>query len=149
MGRRSRQPDLQLVCASHGPRALFSRFPSRQTSIGERERRLPWISAAGFDAFGCDVTELLVTFGMPEISRFLGIVIAIYWKEHGVPHFHAKYGSHRASFGIADLRLLEGGLPPRVTGLVLEWAALHRDELMQDWELAMAKRSLKPIAPLE
>jgi hypothetical protein len=103
----------------------------------------------GFDVFGCDVTGLLVTFGRPEISRFLGIVIAIYWKEHGVPHFHAKYGSHRASFGIADLRLLEGGLPPRVTGLVLEWAALHRDELMQDWELAMAKRALKPIAPLE
>jgi hypothetical protein len=52
---------------------------------------------------------------MPEISRFLGIVIAIYWKEHGVPHFHAKYGSQRASFAIDDLRLLEGSLPPRVT----------------------------------
>ncbi|MDA1087996.1 MAG: DUF4160 domain-containing protein [Verrucomicrobia bacterium] len=86
---------------------------------------------------------------MPEISRFLGIVIAIYWKEHGVPHFHAKYGNHRASFGIADLRRLEGKLPPRVTGLVLEWAALHQDELMQDWALAMAKKALKPIAPLE
>ena len=86
---------------------------------------------------------------MPEISRFLGIVIVIYWKEHGVPHFHAKYGSHRASFGITDLRLLEGRLPPRVTGLVLEWAALHHDELLQDWALAMDKKALHPIAPLE
>ena len=45
---------------------------------------------------------------MPEISRFFGIVIAMYWKEHGVPHFHAKYGGSRASFSIEDTRLLEG-----------------------------------------
>jgi len=86
---------------------------------------------------------------MPEISRFLGIVIAIYWKEHGVPHFHAKYQGWRASFSITDFRLLEGGLPPRVTGLVLEWATVHQDELMADWNLAMAKKPLLPIAPLE
>ena len=85
---------------------------------------------------------------MPEISRFLGIVIAIYWKEHGVPHFHAKYGNHRASFSIDDLRLLEGELPPRVMGLVLEWAALHRDELIADWKLAVEKKPLSPIQPL-
>ncbi|MDP6491338.1 MAG: DUF4160 domain-containing protein [Kiritimatiellia bacterium] len=86
---------------------------------------------------------------MPEICRFLGIVIAIYWKEHGVPHFHAKYQGCRASFAIEDFRLLEGKLPPRVTGLVLEWAASHRDELLGDWELAMQKKPLKRIAPLE
>ena len=86
---------------------------------------------------------------MPEISRFLGIVIAIYWQEHGVPHFHAKYESCRASFAIEDFRLLEGRVPPRVTGLVLEWAAAHQEELMADWELAMEKKPLKPISPLE
>ncbi len=85
---------------------------------------------------------------MPEISRFLGIVIALYWIEHGVPHFHAKYGAQRASFAIDDLRLLEGALPPRVTGLVLEWATLHRAELMADWDLAMDKKPLRPIEPL-
>ena len=85
---------------------------------------------------------------MPEISRFLGIVIAIYWQEHGVPHFHAKYGGQRVSFSIEDLRLLEGSLPPRVTALVLEWAFLHRDELMEDWMLAIAKKPLKQIEPL-
>ena len=85
---------------------------------------------------------------MPEISRFLGIVIAIYWKDHGVPHFHAKYGNHRASFAILDLVLLEGSLPPRVAALVLECARLHRDALLEDWNLAMANRPLKPVAPL-
>lgn len=86
---------------------------------------------------------------MPEISRFFGIVIAIYWKEHGVPHFHAKYGGSRASFGIEDLRLLEGHLPPRVMALVVEWAAKHRSELLADWRLAMEKKPLNPIKPLD
>ena len=86
---------------------------------------------------------------MPEISRFFGIIIAMYWKEHGVPHFHAKYGDHRASFAIADLRLLEGKLPPRVMGLVLEWAAIHSEELRRDWELAVQQEPLQTIAPLE
>jgi len=85
---------------------------------------------------------------VPEISRFLGIVIAIYWKEHGVPHFHAKYAGYRASFSIDDLRLLEGSLPPRVTALVLEWAFLHRVELMENWNLAMAGKALRNIEPL-
>ena len=85
---------------------------------------------------------------MPEISRFVGIVIAIYWQEHGVPHFHAKYGGQRASFSIEDFRLLEGSLPPRVTGLVQEWASLHGEELMADWNLAMQKKPLRPINPL-
>jgi hypothetical protein len=86
---------------------------------------------------------------LPEISRFFGIVIGIYWKEHGTPHFHAKYGEHRASFSITDLSLLEGRLPPRVAGIVMEWALLHQKELMDDWNLASAKKPLRGIAPLE
>jgi len=86
---------------------------------------------------------------MPEISRFFGIVIALYWMEHGVPHFHAKYGEHRAAFAINDLALIEGQLPPRVMGLVLEWAFLHRDELLDDWNRAAAMKPLMPIKPLE
>ena len=86
---------------------------------------------------------------MLSIVRFFGIVIAIYWQEHGVPHFHAKYAGNRASFSIADLRLLEGSVPSRVRALVLEWAFIHRDELMADWELAMAKKPLNSIEPLE
>jgi hypothetical protein len=86
---------------------------------------------------------------MPEISIFFGIVIAIYWKEHGIPHFHAKYGGERASFAIENFRILEGKLPPRALALVVEWAAMHRDELMEDWNRAMAKKPLVPITPLD
>lgn len=86
---------------------------------------------------------------MPEISRFFGIVIAIYWKEHGVPHFHAKYGGCRASISIEDVRLLEGKLPPRVLALVVEWAVKHQNELMENWNLAVAEKPLNPIKPLD
>lgn len=86
---------------------------------------------------------------MPEISRFYGIVVALYWREHGIPHFHAKYGDFRASFSITDLRLLEGELPARVTALILEWAFQHREELMTNWTLAAERRPLNPIEPLK
>lgn len=85
---------------------------------------------------------------MPEISRFLGIVIAMYYKEHAPPHFHAKYGGQRASFSIQDLRLLEGGVPHRVVSLVLEWAFEHREELMENWRRVERKEDLREIEPL-
>jgi len=85
---------------------------------------------------------------MPEISRFLGIVIVMYYQEHQPPHFHAKYGNQTGVFSVVDLKLIEGSLPHRVISLVLEWAFEHRDELMEDWELAMAQKPLRKIAPL-
>jgi hypothetical protein len=85
---------------------------------------------------------------MPEIARFFGIVVAIYYKEHNPPHFHAKYGDQTGVFSIADLALIEGQLPKRVISLVLEWAFEHRDELMEDWRLAEAGEPLRKIAPL-
>jgi len=85
---------------------------------------------------------------MPEISRFLGIVIIMYYKEHYPPHFHAKYGGQTGVFSIADLQLTEGHLPKRVIALVLEWAFEHRQELMENWELARAGKPLRDIAPL-
>jgi hypothetical protein len=85
---------------------------------------------------------------MPEISRFFGIVIAIYYKEHQPAHFHAKYESQTGVFSIAGLKLIEGNLSKRVTSLVLEWAFENRDELMENWELAMAKKPLHKIPPL-
>ncbi len=86
---------------------------------------------------------------MPEVSRFYGIIIAIYYSDHAPPHFHARYVSHEASFRIKDMELLEGSLPPRALGLVMEWAEMHRVELLADWELARAQKPLKPIAPLK
>lgn len=85
---------------------------------------------------------------MPEISRFLGIVIAMYYKEHQPAHFHAKYGDQTGVFSITDLKLVEGHLPKRVMSLVLEWAFEHRDELIQDWEFAITNKPLHKIPPL-
>lgn len=86
---------------------------------------------------------------MPEISRFFGIVIQMFYDDHSPPHFHARYGRHQAVVGVAELMILKGDLPPRALGLVMEWAASHRDELLEDWRLARSKAPLKPIAPLE
>ena len=85
---------------------------------------------------------------MPAISRFLGIIILMYYNEHNPPHFHVKYNEYRAVFSINELKLVEGELPQRVASLVLEWAFLHRDELLEDWNLASEKKPLKPIDPL-
>ncbi len=71
---------------------------------------------------------------MPEISRFLGIVIRMYFNDHAPPHFHAKYGEHRASIAVESLGLVEGSLPGRILSLVVEWGMEHRDELMGNWE---------------
>ncbi|MBM3334764.1 DUF4160 domain-containing protein [Candidatus Sumerlaeota bacterium] len=85
---------------------------------------------------------------MPEISRFLGIVIAMYFKEHAPPHFHAKYAGQRAAFSIDDLRLIEGSLPPRVVSLVLEWAFDHREELLENRKRVERREELHKIEPL-
>jgi uncharacterized protein DUF4160 len=86
---------------------------------------------------------------LPEISRFFGIVIAMFYKEHEPPHFHARYGDQRAIIRIDSLVMLEGSLSPRVLGMVMEWAALHRAELIENWQRARALQPLEPIAPLE
>lgn len=86
---------------------------------------------------------------MPEISRFFGIIIAMFYNDHAPPHFHARYEEQRAIIGIDSLTLLGGHLSPRVLGLVMEWAALHQDELREDWRLAQRQAPLTAIAPLE
>lgn len=86
---------------------------------------------------------------MPEISRFFGIVIGLFYDDHHPPHFHARYQDHKASIDINDLKIIEGSLPPRVLGLVVEWAILHKKELLANWELARKQKPLKPIEPLK
>lgn len=86
---------------------------------------------------------------MPEISRFFGIIVAMYYDDHPPPHFHVRYGEHRAILEIEPVALLAGTLPPRVLGLVIEWATLHREELEQNWHHAREQAPLNPIAPLE
>ena len=86
---------------------------------------------------------------MPEISRFFGIIIAMFYNDHVPPHFHARYGEQRAIIGIDSLTLLGGRLSPRVLGLVMEWAALHQEELRENWRLARQQAPMTAIAPLE
>jgi hypothetical protein len=86
---------------------------------------------------------------VPEICRFFGIVIQMFYNEKHAPHFHARYGGRKAAIEIEALRILSGRLPPRVHGLVAEWATLHRDELLENWERARRGRRLRRIEPLE
>ncbi len=86
---------------------------------------------------------------MPRISEFFGIVIAMYYNDHAPPHFHAKYAEHEAEVEISSLELLNGSLPLRAMALVLEWAAVHRDELRINWEAAREGRPLARIPGLE
>jgi len=86
---------------------------------------------------------------MPEISRFFGIIIAIYYNDHPPPHFHVRYGQQKAIIEIQSLSILAGKLSLRALGLVIEWAASHQAELLQNWELARQQEPLEPIQPLE
>lgn len=86
---------------------------------------------------------------MPEISRFFGIIITMYYNDHPPPHFHVRYSGQKAIIAIPSLSLLRRSLSPRAFGLVMEWAALHRAELLENWDLAGQQAPLKEIAPLE
>ncbi|MEW5946073.1 MAG: DUF4160 domain-containing protein [bacterium] len=86
---------------------------------------------------------------MPEICRFYGIVIYIYYNEHVPPHFHAFYGGREALISIETLSVLAGSLPPRSLGLVIEWASIHRKDLENVWNQAMNNQKLDKIEPLE
>jgi phosphomannomutase len=85
---------------------------------------------------------------MPEISRFFGIVIAMFYNEHNPPHFHARYGKDQAAIEIRTLRVLEGRLPSRAIGLVMEWASDHQEELLEGWEQARRGTIPNRIDPL-
>ena len=85
---------------------------------------------------------------MPTIITFYGILIQIFWREHGPPHFHALYAEHEALIEIRTLDVLQGSLPKRALGLVLEWASEHQAELMEDWDLCSRMQMPKKIEPL-
>ncbi len=86
---------------------------------------------------------------MPEISRFYGIVIQIYYADHPPPHFHALYAGRQATIDIETLALIDGDLPARARGLVIEWATLHQDELKEAFRLAAAMETPPKIPPLD
>jgi hypothetical protein len=85
---------------------------------------------------------------MPEISRFLGIIIYMYFDEHPPPHFHAKYGSYEILVSLDD-GVVEGRFPRRALRHVLEWYERHRDQLQRNWELAQNHKLPVKVPPLE
>ena len=85
---------------------------------------------------------------MPELSRFLGIAILMYFDDHNPPHFHVRYNDFRAIISIDDLTLVEGKLPPRVLGLVMEWAELYKNELSENWDMVQKTGKWFKIEPL-
>ncbi|MCP5265220.1 MAG: DUF4160 domain-containing protein [Burkholderiaceae bacterium] len=85
---------------------------------------------------------------MPELSRFLGIVIAMFYRDHAPAHFHAYYGEYEITVEIESGRV-NGDFPRRALGHVQEWRMLHYQELLADWDLAMSRRPMKRIDPLE
>ena len=86
---------------------------------------------------------------MPELCRFYGIVIRMYFSDHGPPHFHALYGDQEALVEIDSLAVFQGRLSSRAKSLVIEWASLHQEELRTARERASRLEPPGKIAPLE
>lgn len=85
---------------------------------------------------------------MPEICRFLGIVIFMLYDDHAPPHFHAEYGDYKISVEI-ETGIVNGRFPPRALKAVLEWHGLNKERIMDDWRLAGKHEVLRKIPPLE
>ena len=89
---------------------------------------------------------------MPELSRFYGIIIRMYWEvgvRHHTPHFHAYYQEQTAIFSIDPIALMEGEMPTRQRRLIEAWAELHQDELRDDWNRLQTGQRALPIEPLK
>ncbi len=85
---------------------------------------------------------------MPEISRFLGIIIRMYFRDHYPAHFHAEYGEYEITIDI-ETGVVNGRFPRRALNAVLEWYILHQTELMANWEATTHRKPLSKIEPLE
>lgn len=86
---------------------------------------------------------------MPEISQFFGIVIYMYFRDHAPPHFHAQYGEFEGLISIDSKSIIQGNLPPRALGLVIEWATMYSKELKKSWEAAYRGDQPQKIPPLK
>ncbi len=86
---------------------------------------------------------------MPTISMFYGILIKMFFDDHAPPHFHAEYGEYELVTTISPIKIIKDDAPKRVKSMVLEWTALHQEELLKDWELCKNMQPPFPIEPLE
>ena len=87
--------------------------------------------------------------GMPEISRFFGIVIRMFWREHEAPHIHAQYGEFVATMEIDTGVVRTQRFPGRALRLVDDWRERHRDELRANWHRMRRGEPPVTIAPLD
>ena len=85
---------------------------------------------------------------MPEICRFYGIIIQMFFNDHNPPHFHVVYGDFKAVINIKD-EIVEGFMPKRALKLVFEWMELHKEELLANWNLAQNGELPNKIEPLK
>jgi hypothetical protein len=85
---------------------------------------------------------------MPEISRFLGVIIRMHYRDHAPPHFHAHYGEYEITVEV-ESGIVTGKFPKRALAAVLEWHEIHRDALIQNWQKAVNRENLEAIPPLE
>ncbi len=129
------------------PDGLYSRLTGhsqRSMSVPDSGLENPSLSASEQPSPG-----LAEGGKLPTVSRFFGISIRIYSREHAPAHFHAIYGGAEATLSIDTLEVLTGALPRRVLALVVEWAMMHRPELRENWRLAQAHQPLRAIRPLD
>ncbi|MCP4548581.1 MAG: DUF4160 domain-containing protein [bacterium] len=84
---------------------------------------------------------------MPTISRFYGIVIFMNYNDHNPPHFHARYQDQEVTVQI-EAGLVQGKMTRRALRMVFEWSEKHQDKLLENWELARARKPLEWISPL-
>ena len=96
----------------------------------------------------CGIIDLEGGNAMPEISLFYGIRITMFYSDHNPPHFHVEYAGHRATVLILEGIIDKGNLPNKQLKLVLAWCEIHKDELMQNWELSKDGKPLNRINPL-
>lgn len=85
---------------------------------------------------------------MPTICMFRGIKIYINWDDHNPPHFHAVYGGEEVCITIEEIEVLSGGIPSKQLKMLMGWAALHQDELRENWQLAANQQEMFRIEPL-
>ena len=85
---------------------------------------------------------------MPVISEFFGIHVSMFYDDHNPPHFHAEYNGRKVQVGIHEGRVIKGSFPSKQLKLILAWAEIHQDELLENWKLAEADMPLKKIPPL-
>lgn len=117
------------------------------------DMRRAYIMGVNIDSKSRNITEwktvnLVGGKNMPELSLFFGIRITMYYEDHQPPHFHAEYNGQKVLVDITKGRVIRGIFPARQLKLVLAWCEIHRDELMQNWELAKDNLPLNKIAPL-